>query len=134
MKRSFALVALTVSGMTAGIAHADSQTNIEDAPQNPLATPWSRPQPTYRFVDPGLFRAEIVLPPEAPTGEYQTEVWLFQNGRAISVRRGEITVRKVGIERFIYDFAHRLPWLYGLVSVFIALITGWAASTYFRRT
>ena len=39
----------------------------------------------------------------------------------------EITVRKVGIERFIYDFAHRLPWLYGIVSVLIALITGWAA-------
>ena len=37
-----------------GIAQAESQTNVEDAPQNPLATPWSRPQPTYRFIDPGL--------------------------------------------------------------------------------
>ena len=86
-----------------------------------------------RFVDQGLFRAEIVLPAEAPTGQYQTEVWLFQDGRAISVRRGSIEVRKVGLERFVYDAAHQQPWLYGLVSVLVALVTGWAASTYFRR-
>lgn len=52
MKRSFALVALTVG--TVSIAHADVQENVDDAPANPLATPWSRPQPTYRFIDPGL--------------------------------------------------------------------------------
>jgi hypothetical protein len=28
--------------------------NIADAPENPLATPWSRPQATYRIVDPVL--------------------------------------------------------------------------------
>lgn len=52
MKRQFALVALTLS--MGSIAYAESQTNVEDAPQNPLATPWSRPQATYRFIDPGL--------------------------------------------------------------------------------
>ena len=86
------------------------------------------------FVDPGLFRAEITLPAEAPTGEYQTEVWLFQDGRAVSVRRDSIQVRRVGIERWIHDFAYRQPWLYGLASVLIALLTGWAASRWFRRT
>ncbi len=86
------------------------------------------------FVDQGLFRAEIVLPTEAPTGRYETEVWLFQEGRAISVRRSSIEVRKVGIERLVHDFAHERPWLYGVLSVMVALVTGWAASTYFRRT
>ena len=86
------------------------------------------------FVDPGLFRAEITLPAEAPTGVYQTEVWLFQDGRAVSVRRDSIEVRRVGIERWIHDFAYRQPWLYGLASVLIALLTGWAASRWFRRT
>jgi hypothetical protein len=52
MKRQFALVALTL-GM-GSIANAETQANVEDAPQNPLATPWSRPQATYRFIDPGL--------------------------------------------------------------------------------
>ena len=87
-----------------------------------------------RFVDPGLFRAEIVLPPEAPTGEYRTEVWLFQNGQAISVRRNTIQVRRVGVERWLHNFAFFQPWLYGLVSVLLAGFTGWAASRWFRRT
>lgn len=85
------------------------------------------------FVDPGLFRAEIVLPAEAVTGRYETEVWLFQGGRAVGVRRDAITVRKVGLERWVHDFAFEHPWLYGLVSVLVALLTGWGASTYFRR-
>lgn len=87
-----------------------------------------------RFVDQGLFRAEIVLPAEAPPGTYQTEVWLFQDGRAVSVRRGSIEVRKVGLERWVYDFAHERPWLYGLISVAVALLTGWGAFTWFRRS
>jgi len=87
-----------------------------------------------RFVDPGLFRAEIVLPPAAPTGEYLTEVWLFQNGEPVAVRRDTIRVRRVGVERWLHNFAFLQPWLYGLVSVLLAGFTGWAASTWFRRS
>src|SRR5262245_33409850 len=39
---------------TAGAARADVVANLADAPDNPLATPWSRPQATYRFVNPVL--------------------------------------------------------------------------------
>ncbi|MFN0249294.1 MAG: Ig-like domain-containing protein [Kofleriaceae bacterium] len=52
MKRSFALVALLCG--TSAIAVADSQASVADVPENPLRTPWSRPQATYRFIDPGL--------------------------------------------------------------------------------
>src|SRR5712691_9768751 len=51
MKRSLAC-ALMLGTISA--AHADVTANLADAPDNPLATPWSRPQATYRFVDPGL--------------------------------------------------------------------------------
>lgn len=87
-----------------------------------------------RFVDPGLFRAEIVMPPEAPTGDYQVEVWLFQSGQAVAVRRNTIQVRRVGVERWIHNFAVLQPWLYGLVSVLLAVLTGWAGSRWFRRS
>ena len=86
------------------------------------------------FVDDGLFRAEVVLPTEAPIGEYEAEVWLFQEGEPVSVRRRTLTVEKVGIERAIYDFAQEQPWLYGILSVLLAGLTGWAASAWFRRT
>ena len=86
-----------------------------------------------RFVDQGLFRAELKLPAVAPTGRYYAEVWLFQQGEPRSVSNLTLTVDKVGVERDIYEFAHRRPWTYGLVCVLLAAVTGYAASWVFRR-
>lgn len=86
-----------------------------------------------RFVDRGLFRAEIALPTGAPTGVYRADILLFQNGRAVSHRVRTLTVEKVGIERALYVWAHRRPWSYGLASMALALAAGWAASAAFRR-
>ena len=85
------------------------------------------------FVDQGLFRAEVKLPAVAPTGQYFAEVWLFQQGEPRSVSNLTLTVEKVGFERDIYEFAHRSPWLYGLLCVILAAVTGYAASWVFRR-
>ena len=86
-----------------------------------------------RFVDRGLFRAEIELPAVAPTGQYFAEVWLFQDGDPVSVSNLTLTVEKVGIEREIFDFAHNRPWTYGVLCVLLAAFTGWGASRVFRR-
>lgn len=86
------------------------------------------------FVDRGLFRAEVKLPASAPVGTYDAEVWLFQDGAPVSVRTRRLTVEKVGLERAVYAFAHERPWLYGLLSVCLALAAGWAASILFRRS
>lgn len=85
------------------------------------------------FVDRGLFRAEVKLPAVAPTGRYFAEVWLFQDGEPVSVSNLTLTVEKVGVERDIFEFAHRRPWTYGLLCVLLAAFTGWAASRVFRR-
>lgn len=87
-----------------------------------------------RFVDTGLFRAEVELPAVAPTGQYNAEVWLFQEGQPMAVSNLTLTVEKVGIERDIFEFAHRQPWLYGILCVLLAALTGWAASRIFRRS
>lgn len=86
-----------------------------------------------RFVDRGLFRAEIQLPATAPIGDYTARIILFQGGRAVSIRDRALHVEKVGAERALYLLAHRRPWTYGLASVMIALLAGWAASIAFRR-
>lgn len=87
-----------------------------------------------RFVDQNLFRAEIDLPTAAPIGRYRAEIILFQDGRPVARRTRTLTVEKAGAERALYLFAHERPWLYGLASVAIALLAGWAASAVFRRT
>lgn len=86
------------------------------------------------FVDYGLFRAEIELPAAAPTGRYEAEIILFQDGEPISRKIRTLTVEKAGLERTLYLLAHRRPWTYGLISVFIALAAGWAAAVALRRT
>ena len=84
------------------------------------------------FVDRGLFRAQVELPATAPTGEYHAEVWLFRDGEPAGVSNLTLTVEKVGIERDIYEFAHRRPWSYGVLCVLLAALTGYAASRVFR--
>jgi uncharacterized protein (TIGR02186 family) len=86
------------------------------------------------FVDKGLFRAELDLPAVAPTGQYFAEVWLFQDGEPVSVSNLTLTVEKVGLERDIYEFAHRRPWSYGGLTVLLAALMGWGASRVFRRS
>ena len=86
-----------------------------------------------RFVDKGLFRAEIPLPAEAPIGRYDVRILLFQNGQPVSQKTRTLTVEKVGVERGLYLWAHRRPWSYGLASMAFALAAGWAASSAFRR-
>lgn len=86
-----------------------------------------------KFVDRGLFRADVALPTSAPIGHYTTEVILFKDGEAVSRRVRTLTVEKAGLERSLYLFAHHRPWLYGLASVAVALAAGWAASIAFRR-
>jgi len=50
------------------------------------------------------------------------------------MRARPLDVAKVGIERRLYDFAHLAPWLYGVVCVLLALLSGWLASVLFRRS
>jgi uncharacterized protein (TIGR02186 family) len=87
-----------------------------------------------RFVDRGLFRAEIALPSQAPTGRYRADIILFQGGEPVSVKTRTLTVEKVGIERTLFVLAHERPWTYGLVSMALALAAGWGASFVFRRS
>ncbi len=49
-----------------------------------------------RFVDQNLFRAEIVLPAEAPIGAYTAEILLFQDGEPVNRRVRSLTVEKAG--------------------------------------
>jgi uncharacterized protein (TIGR02186 family) len=86
-----------------------------------------------RFVDKGLFRAEIALPAEAPIGRYEARILLFQNGRPVSEKDRTLTVEQVGVERALYLWAHQRPWSYGLAAMAFALGAGWAASAAFRR-
>lgn len=85
------------------------------------------------LLEGGLFRAKVTLPPRTPVGDYAVDVYLFRNGRAVADRSVTLEVRKAGLERVIYDFAHTHAWLYGLVCAALAVLFGWAAAAIFSR-
>ena len=42
-------------------------------------------------------------------------------------------VTRVGIEEAIYSFSKNYPFLYGLISLIIAIIIGWSGAEIFKR-
>ncbi len=79
-----------------------------------------------------LFNTSISLPSNLTEGEYYARIYLTRGGKVIAEHVAMIDVRKVGIERWIYNLAHERPLIYGLLSLFIAIAAGWGASALFR--
>ena len=85
------------------------------------------------FLGNRLFRAEFELPANVPTGTYQVEVVLLQDGHVVDAQTTPLTVEKAGLEAEVYDFAHQNSAIYGLIAILVALMAGWAAHMAFRK-
>lgn len=88
---------------------------------------------SVKLVDQTLFRADVQLPATLIEGNYRTRIFLVRNGDVIDVYRAPIEVRKVGLERWLYRMAFDQPFLYGLMSLAVAVAAGWGASVAFKR-
>lgn len=85
-----------------------------------------------QLTEDTLFRTDVVLPSNLTEGEYTVRLFLLREGRVVATQERAIRVRKEGLERFIFTMAHDQPLLYGLLSLVLAGIAGWAASAAFR--
>lgn len=86
-----------------------------------------------RFISSTLFQANLKLPANIPNGTHMVRAALFKSGKFVMEKTLPLRVVKTGLEQQITDAAHHQPVLYGLFSVFLALVTGWGASLIFRR-
>jgi uncharacterized protein (TIGR02186 family) len=80
-----------------------------------------------------LYRATISIPSQVPVGTYTAETFLIDRGRVLAAATREIQIDKSGFERFVALAARRHAFLYGLISVILALGLGYAAGVMFRR-
>ncbi len=85
-----------------------------------------------RLVEDTLFDAVIALPANLTEGNYKVRIFLTRSGSVIDAYETVIGVRKVGLERWIFNLAHEQPLLYALLSLVLAIGAGWAASAAFR--
>lgn len=81
--------------------------------------------------DETLFRTLIELPANLTEGDYTAEIYLTRDGKIVDVYSTHIPVKKVGLERWLYNLAHENALLYGLMSLAIAIASGWGASAIF---
>lgn len=85
-----------------------------------------------QLVEETLFRTDVVLPANLTEGDYKVRMFITRGGRVIDHMERVIGVRKAGLERTLYVMAHEQPFLYGLISLALAAVAGWAASAGFR--
>jgi len=83
-------------------------------------------------VEETLFRTDVVLPANLTEGNYKVRLFILRGGAVIDSQERLIGVRKAGLERFLYNLAHQQPFLYGVISLVMAAVAGWAASAAFR--
>ncbi|MGC1695162.1 MAG: TIGR02186 family protein, partial [Pseudolabrys sp.] len=85
------------------------------------------------FLTPTVFRAAIPLPSDVPIGNFAIDVKLFADGAQVSRTSSALDVIKTGFEQYVADAARDNGLLYGVVTMLMALLTGWIASVAFRR-
>ncbi|MGH6663993.1 MAG: TIGR02186 family protein [Pseudolabrys sp.] len=85
------------------------------------------------FLTPTVFRAAIPLPSNVPIGNFAIDVKLFADGVMVARTNSALEVIKTGVEQYVADAARDDGLIYGLVTMLMALLTGWFASVVFRR-
>lgn len=80
-----------------------------------------------------LFRADLYLPANLPTGFYKIEVMLVRDGDVKSIQSTPLLVTKSGIGAEVYDMAYSYPALYGILAIVIAIVAGLGANAIFSK-
>ncbi len=86
-----------------------------------------------QILDGNLFKTSIHIPNTVPVGKYDVNVYLIIDEKIAKQYSYHFTVTRIGIEEVIYNFAFDFPLLYGIISLTIAVITGWSGAELFRR-
>lgn len=84
------------------------------------------------FLGDRLFRYKLHLPVNVPIGKYDISVYLFNEGQLVGTQSHKFNVIKAGASAEIFNFATSQPFFYALLSIAVAVASGWIANTVFR--
>ncbi len=83
---------------------------------------------------PSFFKIPVKFPNNSPAGQYFISLSLMESGSKIETEKMKIFVEKPGISSFVFKFAHKFSFLYGIFSAIIAIGLGLAAGIIFRKS
>lgn len=93
---------------------------------------YSAHEGAVHLVEDTLFRADFALPANLTEGDYKTRIFLLRSGQVIDTFQTAIAVRRVGLERLLFVMAQDHAPVYGMLSLILAGLAGWAAAAAFR--
>jgi uncharacterized protein (TIGR02186 family) len=89
------------------------------------------------FIGETLFRANLHLPSNVPTGTFLIDVYLVRDGRIVDAQNMPLVISKVGFGADLYKYANARSiaprFGYGISAVLVSLLTGWLAHLAFRK-
>ncbi len=94
---------------------------------------YSQREGIINLTDDTLFEADILLPANLVAGDYKVRVYLIRDKNIVADTSVGITVRKAGLEAWLYNLSRENALVYGLLSLLVALVAGYGASEIFRR-
>ena len=86
-----------------------------------------------RFLSATAYVAQVTLQSDVANGPFLAHTLVFKDKQLVAERTEGFTVRKTGLENFVFVASRQQPLLYGLVCVVLALGTGWLAGVAFKR-
>lgn len=88
---------------------------------------------TIERLDGGLRRAKIVLPLNAPPGEYRIRAVSFRNGVSVGESEQVLTLVRSGLDATLFDLSRQHGLIYGFVAVLLGVGVGGIAAWLGRK-
>lgn len=86
------------------------------------------------FTGQTLFRSTVRLPANVPVGPLAAEVYVFSGGEFLTKVATGVDLKRAGLEKILHELAFENPLLYGVLAVFLAVVSGLIASSVFQRS
>lgn len=78
------------------------------------------------------FRGLLPLPAKVPTGQYKVRLAVVGDGHMLAHQDAVLTVKMVGFPAMLSTMARQQGLLYGILAVFIAIVTGFVMGILFK--
>lgn len=88
---------------------------------------------TIERLDGGLRRARILLPANAPPGEYRVRAVAFRNGQRIGETEQTLTLLRGGMDATLFNLSRQHGFIYGFIAVLLGVLAGAVGAWIGRR-
>jgi uncharacterized protein (TIGR02186 family) len=75
----------------------------------------------------------IDLPSRVPVGDYEVDLYVFEDGEVVDTTSEAVTVEKTGFPLFVSRLARDHPGEYGLLAIVVAVVAGFLVGLVFSR-